>query len=169
MRESRSFDVRDARPGDAAQIAGIYRPYVAETSVSFELVPPDAEEGARRMNATREKAYPYLVAERDGALAGYAYGGRFRDRAAYDGTVETSVYVRRDLHRGGAGRALMQALEARLRSGGYRLMVAGMSGEDAKVSVEFHAALGFTLCGTIPGAGVKFAREHTLTFMWKRL
>lgn len=169
MTEFRSFDIRDAAPGDAAAIAAIYRPYVEETSVSFELIPPDRGEMARRMSATLEKGYPYLVAVRDSAVLGYAYGGRFRDRAAYNGTVETSVYMRRDIHRAGVGRALMQDLETRLRAGGYRLMVAGMSGEDAKVSVEFHRALGFSMCGIIPGAGVKFAREHTLTFMWKPL
>lgn len=161
--------IRSAAPADAPQIADIYRPYVEETSVSFETVPPGAEKMARRMNTLMEKDYPYLVAVSDEEIAGYAYGGRFRGRAAYDGTVETSVYVRRDSQRAGAGRALMAALESRLRTGGYRLMVAGMSGTDAEGSVAFHRAMGFEMCGVIPAAGVKFGREHTLTFMWKRL
>lgn len=164
-----AMTIRGVRADDAAAIAEIYRPIVETTVISFELVPPDAGEIARRIEATLEAGYPYLVAERDGAVTGYAYAARFRGRAAYDGTAETSIYVRRDVKRGGVGRALMTALEDRLREAGYRMMVAGMSGEDAEPSVRFHAALGFTLTGEIPAAGVKFGAEHKLTFMWKRL
>lgn len=164
--------IRDARITDAAAIAEIYRPIVENTAISFEHAAPDEGEMARRIQAVIDNNYPYLVAEgsgADGALLGYAYASRFRARPAYDGTAETSVYVGENAARGGVGRALMTELERRLRAGGFTLMVAGMSGEEADVSIAFHTALGFELTGFIPAAGVKFGREHRLAFMWKRL
>jgi len=161
--------VRIAGAADAPAIAAIYAPYVRDTAISFELTPPDADEMAARLSAVQAAGYPYLLAERSSRVIGYAYGTRFRGRPAYDGTVETSVYVDRGALGQGAGSALMAALETELRQRGFKLMVAGYSGNDRPDSVGFHEKLGFTLAGVIPDCGVKFGQGHAVGFLWKRL
>ena len=102
--------IRIAAPDDAAQLLDIYAPYVEKTAVSFEYTVPDLKEFADRITRILED-YPWLIAERNGKAAGYAYAGRIKDRAAYDWAVETTIYVREDQKRNGVGRALYQALE----------------------------------------------------------
>src|SRR4051795_3043424 len=92
-----SRHIRLAEPGDAAALAAIYAPSVTDTVASFELVPPDAAEMARRVAAVLEHA-PWLVLEEAGELTGYAYASRHRDRAAYQWAVDVTVYVRQDQH-----------------------------------------------------------------------
>ena len=97
--------VRLATEADAPALAAIYEPYVRETAITFEYVPPTAEEFAERMRRTME-FYPYVVAVLDGAIVGYAYAGTFKDRPAYDWAVETSIYVAQGYPGRGIGRAL---------------------------------------------------------------
>ena len=97
--------IRAAAVEDAAELLEIYKPYVEHTAITFEYEVPSVEEFAARITKTLQK-YPYLVAEYEGRLIGYAYAGAFKERAAYDWSIETSVYVREDMKRMGVGRAL---------------------------------------------------------------
>ena len=101
--------IRPVTPGDAAALAAIYAPYVEGTAITFEYDVPPAEEFARRIAHTLEH-YPYLAAERDGTILGYAYAGPFGSRAAYDWTTELSVYLRMDCRGGGIGTQLYLSL-----------------------------------------------------------
>ena len=100
-------------------------------------------------------AHEWLVAERDGRIIGYAYGGSHRARAAYNATVEVSAYVDRAQQRGGVGRELYLSLFDRLKDNGFRLLVAGITLPN-EASVSFHQALGFTRVGVFRNIGFKF-------------
>lgn len=106
----RQLRIRIATPEDAARLVAIYAPYVENTSITFEYIAPSAEEFADRIRHTLTR-YPYLVAELDGEPAGYAYASAFKSRAAYDWSVETSIYVSRDLRSSGVGSLLYEKLE----------------------------------------------------------
>ena len=108
---SDNIKIRTARPEDAPELLKIYAPYVENTAITFEYEVPSIEDFKCRIERTLKK-YPYLVAERDGELLGYAYTGEFKERAAYDWAVETSIYVRQDRKGLGLGRRLYAALEA---------------------------------------------------------
>jgi phosphinothricin acetyltransferase len=123
---------------------------VTESSISFETEPPSAAEMAERIR----KAHLWLVAERDGEIVGYAYGGRHRDRAAYNSTVEVSAYVDRSAHRTGLGRSLYTELFDRLKERGFRLLVAGITLPN-EASVGIHEALGFEPVGVYKNVGFK--------------
>lgn len=155
--------LRLATPADAPAIAAIYAPYVTDTAISFELVPPDAAEMAARMEKIIVRT-PYVVAELDGAVRGYAYGSRHRDRAAYDWTVETTVYVDRTIHRQGLGRRTMTAVLEILRLQGAHLAVAGITPPNPG-SIGLHAALGFEHIGSFEAIGYKFGTWHGVEWM----
>ncbi len=145
--------VRLATPADADTVAAIYAPYVLDTAISFELQPPDADEIAARIARTLERT-PWLAAEVDGVVRGYAYAGKFRERPAYDWTTESGIYVD-DASRGlGVGRGLMVALIDVLRLQGFRLLVAGITPPNP-ASVGLHLALGFERVGLFEGVGFK--------------
>jgi L-amino acid N-acyltransferase YncA len=154
--------LRLATPTDAEAIAAIYAPYVNETPISFELEPPTAEQMAGRIERTIART-PWVVAEIDGVVRAYAYAGRFRDRAAYDWTAESTVYVGRSLQRTGLGRATMASLLRILRLQGFRLVVAGVTLPNPG-SVGLHRALGFQPVGTFDGVGWKGGRWHGVSF-----
>lgn len=159
-------DMRDAGPAirdwalaDAAACAAIYAPYVARTTISFELEPPGADEIARRFDALRVAGYPVLVAATGAGVAGYAYAGSFRARPAYRHTVEHSVYVDPGVQRGGIGRALLEALVATCAARGFRRMVGVISDPGQSHSLAFHLRHGFREVGTLHGIGHKFGRD----------
>jgi len=154
--------LRLATPADGDATAAIYAPYVAETSISFELDPPTGEEMAGRIARILERG-PFVVAELDGVVRAYAYAGRFRDRAAYDWTAESTVYVDRALHRTGLGRATMEAVLRVLRLQGFRLVVAGVTPPNPG-SEGLHLALGFRRVGTFTGVGWKDGHWHGVEF-----
>ena len=155
--------IRLATSADAAALADIYRPAVADRATSFEVDPPDAAEMARRVAATLER-YPWLVSEEAaGQVAGYAYASRHRDRAAYQWTVEVSAYVRDTRHRTGAGRRLYETLFRILALQGYQRACAGITLPN-EASVGFHQALGFTPVGVYHRIGWKFGAWHDV--MW---
>ena len=138
--------VRDAMEADAVACAAIYAPYVRDTAVTFETEPPDAAEFARRIAAATAR-HAWLVLEDDGRVAGYAYGGPFKERAAYRFACEVSVYLEHGLRRSGGGRALYSALLPRLAERGYRTAAAVMTlPNDASV-------------GPAPRAGVRAGRH----------
>src|SRR3954452_877812 len=146
--------VRAAREHDAAAIAEIYRPYVAESYVSFETEPPDAVKIARRI-AEGGDLYPWLAAEDEGgSLAGYAYASPFRPRAAYRFTVETTVYVRDGAHGRGIGGALYAPLLETLERRAFTQAIGAISLPN-EASVRLHERFGFRHAGTYREVGHK--------------
>jgi L-amino acid N-acyltransferase YncA len=145
------------RPADAARdadaCARIYAPYVTDSVVSFEEVAPDAPEMAQRMRRLTA-AYPWLVAERDSAVVGFAYASQHRERASYRWAADVTVYLDAVHHRRGIGRALYEALFELLRAQGYHVAVAGITLPNA-ASVGLHEALGFEPVGIYRGIGYK--------------
>jgi L-amino acid N-acyltransferase YncA len=150
--------VRLATPGDGAACAAIYAPYVRETAISFEAVPPSASDMAARITRTIERT-PWVVVEVDSVVRAYAYGGRHRERAAYDWTVETTVYVDGDFGRQGLGRLAMGAVVAILRLQGAHLAVAGITLPNDG-SVRLHESLGFRPIGEFEAIGWKHGGWH---------
>jgi L-amino acid N-acyltransferase YncA len=159
--------VRDADPGDAAACAAIYAPYVRDTAISFELDPPSPEQMADRI-AAAQRTHAWLVLAADGRVIGYAYGRAYKPRPAYRFACEVSVYVERGRGRSGAGRALYEALFARLAERGYRTAVAGMTLPNES-SVGLHTALGFTPIGTYRRIGWKHGAWHDVLWMQRSL
>ena len=154
--------VRLATPADGVACATIYAPYVAETAISFELVPPTADEMAARI-ARVTVHWPWLVVEVDGIVRGYAYATRHRERPAYDWTTETTVYVDRAFHGRGLGRTAMRALIAVLRLQGFHLVVAGITAPNPG-SFGLHRALGFGRIGEFEAIGWKADAWHGVEF-----
>ncbi len=156
--DSKSALVRAATESDAAACAAIYAPYVTDTAITFETEPPSAAEMAERI-ATASRGHAWLVLEDDGRVVGYAYGTRMHARAAYRWSCEVSVYLEPGRRRSGGGRALYEALFARLLERGFRVVVAGMTlPNDA--SVALHRALGFEPVGTYRRIGFKQGAWH---------
>jgi phosphinothricin acetyltransferase len=154
--------VRAAEPGDAAACAAIYAPYVSDTAISFETVPPSQQEMAGRIESAA-RTHAWLVLEEHEQVVGYAYGGPYKTRAAYRWSCEVSVYVAREQHRSGAGRRLYEALFARLAERGFRTAVAGMTLPNAG-SEGLHRALGFEPVGTFRAVGWKHGRWHDVAY-----
>jgi len=150
--------IRASRDDDIPAVAAIYGHWVWHGLASFETDPPDAAELARRRGAMLAAGYPYLVAEQDGALAGYAYASAYRPRPAYRFAVENSVYVAPDGQRGGAGAALLDALVARCEAQGFRLMVAVIGDSANAPSIGLHQRAGFARAGLLPAIGWKHGR-----------
>ncbi len=152
------FTLRDACADDAPAIQKIYATHVLTGLSSFEEVPPDAAEMAQRMETIQERGLPFIVAECDGQIGGYAYVSPFRGRSAYRYTVEDSVYISKDALRRGLGRTLLTELIARCTAAGFRQMVAVIGGSDNHGSIGLHKHLGFEMVGTMPAVGFKFGR-----------
>jgi L-amino acid N-acyltransferase YncA len=157
--------IRMATAADAGQIADVYAPAVTGTVISFEMEPPGVAEMRRRVTEALV-THPWLVAERDGEVAGYARAGRFKDRVAYQWSVETSVYIRTSAHRSGLGRALYGKLFDLLVLQGFYRAYAGVTLPNA-ASVGLHESLGFTPVGVYQAAGYKFGAWHDVGW-WER-
>ena len=160
-------DVCGATLADAAACAAIYAPYVTDTAISFEAVPPTAEEMAARIS-TAVHSHAWMVLEDEGQVAGYAYGGSFHSRAAYRWCCEVSVYLEIGRRRTGAGRALYDALFSRLVKRGFRTAVAGMTLPN-EASVGLHRAMGFEAVGTYQRIGWKHDAWHDVAWMQRRI
>ena len=158
--------IRPAQADDAAAIAAIYAPHVAHGIASFEVEAPDADAMAARM-ATSQGYYPWLVAVAEGEgntppgspgdVLGYAYAARFRERAAYDWVVETSIYMAASAQRRGAGQLLYKALIATLRAQGFTQAVGAISLPNDP-SIAVHEAVGFRRAGVYRAVGYKMGR-----------
>lgn len=159
--------LRFANAGDAAAIGAIYNPYVCKTAITFEYDAPSLDELRRRIAATMA-GYPYLVCEVEGELIGFAYAGRFRERAAYHYDAETSLYVAEGWHGRGVGKALYLCLLDLLREQRFYNAYASIVVPNPK-SFRLHEALGFTPIGVFPKAGYKFDRWHDLAWFGKGL
>jgi phosphinothricin acetyltransferase len=161
--------IRSATAADIPAITGIYAHAVRHGTASFELEPPDQVEMTRRQRALRDGGYPYLVAEIDGTVAGYAYAGPYRARPAYRFSVENSIYIAPDMHRRGIGRDLLDRLIVECEARGYRLMIAVIGDSAQTASIELHRAAGFTLVGALEGVGYKFDRWLDTVLMQRPL
>lgn len=151
--------IRDADPErDAAACAAIYAPYVESTPISFEERPPDAAEISARIERYTA-THPWLVAEAEGGVVGYAYGNRLQERPAYRWAAEVSVYVDAARHGEGFGRGLYEALFERLRRQRLQVAFAGITLPNAP-SVALHERLGFVRVGITPRIGWKHDRWH---------
>ncbi len=161
--------IRSVRGGDIAAITPIYADAVRHGTASFELEPPDEAEMTRRQQTLLGAGYPYLVAELDGVVAGYAYAGPYRDRRAYDWCVEDSIYIAPQFHRRGIGRALLARLISDCEARGFRQMI-GVIGDTANVaSIAVHEAAGFALVGTFRSIGFKHGRWLDTVLMQRPL
>lgn len=146
--------IRTADPTrDAAACVAIYAPYVEAGATSFEEEPPSPAEFAERIAAT-QTTYPWLVAEREGEVAGYAYACPHRSRPAYRWAVETSVYVAEEKRRSGCGRALYGELAERLRRLGFHVACAGITLPN-EASIALHESIGFVPVGVYRRIGWK--------------
>lgn len=159
-----TLTIRDATPADAEAIRAIYNQAVRETTAIWNGAEVDGENRARWLADRQAAGFPVLVAERAGAVVGYASYGPFRAFEGYRFTVENSVYVAEAARGAGVARALMAALIARARQEGLHAMVAGIEAGNA-ASIRLHASLGFTEAGLLPQVGAKFGRWLDLLFM----
>ena len=164
-----ALTIRDAREADFATIQTIYAHHVLTGVASFEETPPPVDELLRRHAAVLSSGLPYIVAELDGKLAGYAYATPYRPRAAYRHTIEDSIYID-DARRGrGVGRALLAALIERCEQGPWRQMIAVIADGGSGGSLSLHTGAGFELVGTLKAVGFKHGRWLDTTLMQRAL
>lgn len=161
--------IRPATEADLTAVTAIYAEAVSTSTASFETEPPTRDEMVRRFASLRDGGFPYLVAVRDGTVAGYAYAGPYHQRAAYRSTLEDSIYVARAARGGGVGRRLLAALIAASEQIDGRTMVAVIADSGSPASIALHASLGFTLVGTLAGVGYKHGRWLDVTLMQRAL
>ena len=161
--------IRPSREDDLPAVHAIYAHHVLAGLASFEESPPDLPELARRRAEVLARGLPWLVAEADGAVAGYAYAGPYRTRPGYRYTVENSVYVAPDAQGKGVGRVLLAAVVEACTAKGYRLMVAIIGDSANFASITLHRRAGFRFCGTIHSVGHKFGRWLDLVFLQRFL
>ncbi len=150
--------VRLARPEDAQDVLAIYGPIVLATAISFELEAPSVQETQARIASTLPEL-PWLAFELDGHVAGYAYASRHRQRAAYQWSVDVSVYVAAQARRRGVGRRLYAPLLEIVRALGYYTACAGIALPNA-ASVALHEAMGFVPVGVFRNVGYKLGEWH---------
>ncbi|MCM1344451.1 MAG: GNAT family N-acetyltransferase [Muribaculaceae bacterium] len=161
------MNIRTVTPTDAPQLLHIYAPYVENTTVTFEYEVPSVEEFADRIRHTLEK-YPYLAAEEDNIILGYAYASAFKDRAAYAWSVETSIYVREDLNHKGIGTALYQALEQVLARQNICNLCACIAYPNP-ASISFHERFGYRTVAHFHASGFKQDTWSDMVWMEKEL
>jgi L-amino acid N-acyltransferase YncA len=161
--------IRPSADADLPAITAIYGWNVLNGLGTFEEDPPSQDEMTRRRVAFLDRGLPYLVAEADGVVLGYAYAGPFRLRAAYRYTVEDSVYVSPDAVGKGVGKALLTALIAECEALGLRQLVAVIGDSGNTASIGLHASMGFKQQGVFPAMGYKFGRWVDLVWMQRDL
>lgn len=148
--------IREVRPDDAAQIAGIYNRYILETTISFETQPLSAEDMRIRIEEI-SSYFPYFVAENNGKLTGYCYAHPWKERAAYCKTLETTIYLASEAKGRGLGARLMTQLIKECRKRGYHALIACITAENEE-SCQFHERLGFKKVSHFEQVGQKFGR-----------
>ena len=164
--------IRTATPTDAAAILDIYRYYVENTAISFEITVPTVEQMQKRIQNTLT-AFPYLVAETQSQILGYAYAGPFIPREAYNHCAEVSIYISQENRRSGIGRLLYEKLEAQLCALGITQIYACIGVPETpdeyltNNSAEFHSHMGFQEVGRFRNSGKKFGRYYHMIWMEK--
>ena len=166
------MEIRKAREEDATAMLAIYAPYVQKTAISFEYDVPTLEEFRQRIRRVTAR-YPWLVAEDNGRVVGYAYASAFHERAAYQWAVETSIYIDQRERQKGIGRLLHDALETALKQQGIlnlNACIAYTETEDEHLtlgSVYFHKRLGYQQVAHFHQCGKKFGRWYDVIWMEK--
>jgi len=161
--------VRPSRAEDLAAITAIYADNVLHGTGTFELDAPDDAEMARRRDDVLAKGLPWLVAEQDGEVLGYAYANHFRPRRAYRFCLEDSIYLHPTAQGRGVGRVLLAELIARCEAAGARQMLAVIGDSANAGSVGVHRALGFVHTGLLKASGWKFGRWLDVVIMQRAL
>jgi phosphinothricin acetyltransferase len=161
--------IRSAEDRDIAAVTAIYAHHVRHGTASFETTPPDTAEMARRHVALVEGGYPYLLAERDSTVIGYAYAGAYRPRAAYRNTVENSIYLHPDAVGRGIGKQLLEALIQSCEERGFRQMVAVIGDSANLPSIRLHERHGFRRVGSLEAVGFKRGRWLDIVLMQRLL
>jgi L-amino acid N-acyltransferase YncA len=161
--------VRPAAAADMASVTAIYAHAVQYGTATFEIEPPDEAEMAARFGALADGGFPYVVAEIDGAVRGYAYAGPYRARIAYRYTLEDSIYVAPGFLGRGIGRALIDRIIADTAARGFRQMVAVIGDSGQVASIALHRAAGFRMVGTCEAVGFKFGRWLDTVLMQRPL
>jgi phosphinothricin acetyltransferase len=167
--EPQGIIIRDATEADMEAVERIYAHHVLHGLATFEEVPPTAEEMRGRRSAVLAAGLPYLVAEYEGAVAGYSYATSYRPRPAYRHTIEDSVYVAEGLGGRGIGAALLGNLIARCERGPWRQMLAVIGNSENKGSQVLHARMGFKPVGTLTSVGFKLGRWVDTVLMQRPL
>lgn len=159
--------IQPATVKDAAEMLALYAPYVTNTTVSSEYEPPSLEEFQQRIT-TYTKNTPWIVCRIDGKMAGYCYASPHRKRAAYQWSVETSIYVAEGFHRCGIARALYSAMFELLTRLGYYNIFVGITSPNER-SMKFHGAMGFVISGSYQDSMYKFGKWRDVLWMAKSL
>ena len=159
--------LRYATIQDAEAILEIYKPYILNTAITFEYTVPSLADYTNRIGGIL-KEYPFFVSEYKGSITGYAYAHKFRERAAYDWDIETSVYIAEDFQKQGVASLLYERLLSESTARGYHNAFAGITIPNDK-SVNFHAKMGFTEIGVFSNAGFKQGAWYSVLFMEKNL
>ena len=163
------YTIRPSRDEDVAAITAIYGLHVLNGTGTFETEPPSATDMAARRADVLAKGLPYLVAEADGQVVGFAYCNWFKPRPAYRFSAEDSIYVAAGTHRKGLGRALLAELCLQAERAGVRKMLAVIGDSANAGSIGVHSALGFTHAGVLKSCGWKFERWLDVVLMEKVL
>lgn len=161
--------IRDATAADLPRVTEIYRHYVLSSFATFEEVPPDLAEITARFGRISALGHPWIVAEDENGVQGYAYASQFRDRSAYRYVVEDSIYVASDLIRRGYGSALLGTLIERCEALGKRQMIAVVGGSQTVGSIGLHGRMGFRVAGVLPSFGFKFGDWADTVLMTRAL
>jgi L-amino acid N-acyltransferase YncA len=169
MQPSLTFCLRAATEADMPGVQRIYGDHVDQGLASFEESPTSVDEMRARFRALKNGGFPYLVAERNSAIVGYAYAGPYRTRSAYRFTIENSVYVGRHAAGEGIGRALLSQLIQDCEKGPWRQMIAIIGNSGNKASIALHESLGFRLVGTLRDVGFKHGQWVDTVLMQRAL
>ncbi|NQJ22049.1 N-acetyltransferase [Streptococcus suis] len=161
------INIRSAQKVDAADLVAIYAPYVETTAITFETEVPSVADFAGRIEKTLEK-FPYLVAEEEGQIVGYAYASTYYARAAYDWTVELSVYVSREVRGKGIGSLLYDAIEEDLKARGFKNFLACIALPNP-ASLALHKKRGYEQVAHFKNVGYKFDTWHDIVWLQKSL
>lgn len=162
--------IRPATEADLPAITDIYAHAVKHSTASYEYEPPSLSDMRGRFEALAAARYPYLAAEAEGDVIGYAYAGPFRTRPAYRYNVEDSIYLAPAAQGRGLGRALLEQLIRESEALGFRQMIAVIGDGGVNLaSVKLHAAMGFSEAGRIQGSGFKFGRWCDTVMMQRAL
>lgn len=158
------MQIRHADPlADAAACVEIYSPFVTDSAVSFDIVAPTVEEFAAKI-AHLSETHAFLVADDDGVIAGYAYAGPYRERAAYRWSAEVSVYVHPDQRGRGVGHKLYDVLLDLMRRQGLRVAIAGIT-QPNPASMALHHSCGFRTVGVFQRIGYKAGAWRDVAFL----
>lgn len=162
------MNIRLATADDAQALLDIYAPYVTDTAITFEYEVPSVDEFTQRITSTL-RDYPYLVAEdNQGEILGYAYAHAYKERAAYDWSVEVTVYLSEAAKGQGIGKRLYQALEKELNKQNILILTACITGGNTH-SIQFHEKLGYQQVGVFKQIGYKFDQWHDVYWLQKML